>query len=80
MVHPQMTFFLARQLRTRCDFEVMQAYLNRFLVIYGDLLKTRPHLRHDLEGLLSEQQTSWAGLHELMQHSMCLLQFMGGVR
>ena len=72
--------FLHSQLTSRRDFEVMQAYLNRFLVVYGDTIALRKPLREQLEQLLQAQKASWGGLQELLQHNMCLLQFMADVR
>ena len=71
---------LHKQLQARGDFEVMQAYLNRFLVVYGDTIALRTPLREQLGRLLLAQKESWGSLQELLQHNMCLLQFMADVR
>lgn len=75
--------YLARMLRSRRHFEVVQAYLARFLRIYSPLLLEAPvaaALRGDVQALREAQAEANRDMKELVQHSLCLVSFFSNLK
>lgn len=73
--------YLTRQLASRRHFEVMQAYLSRFLKIYAPLLlEAGPVVRVELDRLREAQRQANRQMKELVQHNLCLLGFFANLK
>lgn len=73
--------YLTRQLASRRHFEVMQAYLSRFLKIYAPLLlEAGSAVRVELDGLREAQRQANRQMKELVQHNLCLLGFFANLK
>jgi U3 small nucleolar RNA-associated protein 21 len=75
--------YLARMLRSRRHFEVVQAYLARFLRIYSPLLLEGPvaaALRSDVHALRKAQAEANREMKELVQHNLCLVGFLSNLK
>lgn len=73
--------YLTRQLASRRHFEVMQAYLSRFLKIYAPLLlEAGAAVRVELDGLREAQRKANRQMKELVQHNLCLLGFFANLK
>jgi U3 small nucleolar RNA-associated protein 21 len=67
---------LGAGLRTGRDFEVLQAYLCRFLLLYSDVLLSTPALAKELEALKRVHAVSCDAFRSLVQSNLCLLKVM----
>ncbi len=73
--------YLTRQLASRRHFEVIQAYLSRFLKIYAPLLlEAGAVVRVELDGLREAQRKANRQMKELVQHNLCLLGFFANLK
>lgn len=73
--------YLTRQLVSRRHFEVMQAYLSRFLQIYSTmLLEAGPKVRAEVQALREAQTQANRQMKELVQHNLCLLGFFANLK
>ena len=73
--------YLTRQLVSRRHFEVMQAYLSRFLHIYSTmLLEAGPEVRAEVQALREAQTQANHQMKELVQHNLCLLGFFANLK
>lgn len=72
----RMIYWLAFELKTGQNFEVIQAYLCRFLMIYSDTLLKVPALASELEYLKSVHAVSCDSFRSLVQSNLCLLKVM----
>ncbi|RIA88602.1 Utp21 specific WD40 associated putative domain-containing protein [Glomus cerebriforme] len=66
------------KLKTKKDFELVQAYLNHFLKIYGDIImsnKDDQQLYNHLISILNEHKKEWKRIEELLQYNLCVLGF-----
>lgn len=70
-------FALAR-LRAREDFELVQSYLQLFVTVHGPTLAAAADLAPAMSELLDEQRDAWCHLDGLLQHSLCILNFLRG--
>ncbi|CAM9977228.1 unnamed protein product, partial [Hapterophycus canaliculatus] len=72
--------FLLEELRSKRSFEVVQAYLHRFLKHYADLIMITPDLREASKALRDEQEESSNRVKQLLQHSLCLVGFLSNLQ
>ncbi|CAB1104228.1 unnamed protein product [Ectocarpus sp. CCAP 1310/34] len=72
--------FLLGELRSKRNFEVVQAYLHRFLKHYADLIMTTPDLREASKALRDEQEESSKRIKQLVQHSLCLVGYLSNLQ
>ena len=68
--------WFARELQRGRNFEVLQAYLNRLLVVYAEVLLKLPVCREALLRLLKVHEESSARFRELIQRNLCLLKVL----
>ncbi|CAG8562427.1 22829_t:CDS:10, partial [Racocetra persica] len=68
-----LTFFLdaiKSRLKSKKDFELVQAYLNHFLKIYGDIITSNyESLGSHLESILNEHRKEWNRIDELLHYN-----------
>jgi len=67
---------LSQRLKSHRDFEAVQAYLNLFLRLHGELLVSNPELRTDLETLLSLQRQESSRLLDSIASCLGTLAFV----
>ncbi|KAJ3049083.1 hypothetical protein HK097_009887 [Rhizophlyctis rosea] len=70
---------LQQRLEERVDFEVVEAYLNAFLKIHGDVLvnaSVESGIKELFEEFLKEHKKTWSRLEELFQYGLCLIDFV----
>ncbi|KAJ3041212.1 hypothetical protein HDV00_009750 [Rhizophlyctis rosea] len=70
---------LQQRLEERTDFELVEAYLNAFLKIHGDVLinaSTESGMKEVFEKFLKEHRKTWSRLEELFQYGLCLVDFV----
>ncbi len=75
--------YLTSVLRSRRNFELVQAYLARFLRIYSPLLledAVAAALRADVQALREAQAEANREMKELVQHNLCLLSFFSNLK
>ncbi|KAI9918980.1 hypothetical protein PsorP6_011975 [Peronosclerospora sorghi] len=72
--------FLRHEMTRRRDFQLVQAYLNRFLKVHHDLLVAEPALLAQVDELGTLQQQQWQHLQRLLQHSLCLVQHFSNLQ
>ncbi|KAJ2002216.1 rRNA-processing protein utp21, partial [Coemansia thaxteri] len=65
------------QLRSKRDFELVQAYLQVFVNVFGDIIKANTE---ELEPLLvelrKESKAQWGTIDGLIRYSACMVEFM----
>ena len=67
---------LSRRLLSHRDFEAVQALLNVFLRMQGDVLIANPEILHKLEGLMEVQRKESQKVLELIASSLGALGFV----
>ncbi|KAE9246299.1 hypothetical protein PF004_g4861 [Phytophthora fragariae] len=72
--------FLREEMRTRRDFQVLQAYLNRFLKLHEELLVANTALLAQVDELGSVQQQQWQHLQKLLHNNLCLVQYLSKIQ
>ncbi|KAL3664877.1 hypothetical protein V7S43_010055 [Phytophthora oleae] len=72
--------FLREEMRTRRDFQVLQAYLNRFLKLHEELLIADSALLAQVDALGSVQQQQWQHLQKLLHNNLCLVQYLSKIQ
>ncbi|POM64424.1 Hypothetical protein PHPALM_20045 [Phytophthora palmivora] len=72
--------FLREEMRTRRDFQVLQAYLNRFLKLHEELLVADPALLAQVDELGAVQQQQWQHLQKLLHNNLCLVQYLSKIQ
>ncbi|OAJ39198.1 hypothetical protein BDEG_23062 [Batrachochytrium dendrobatidis JEL423] len=72
--------FVAFQLETLHDFELIQAYMNVFLKIHGDVLMTgQKETREDLARVQKLVSDLWNRMESKLQYGLCVVEFARGV-
>ncbi|KAG5175907.1 hypothetical protein JKP88DRAFT_351333 [Tribonema minus] len=61
------------------SFEVVQAYMHRFLKLHAEAIMATPELRAAAAALRAEQAASMRVLSALVQENLCLVQFLTDV-
>lgn len=74
-----MISWLTQELVGGKDFEVLQAYLHRFLFIYEDMLLGVPHLRDRMQALCSAQDHCSRRFRDMIQSNLCVLKVMAQI-
>ncbi|KAJ2450150.1 rRNA-processing protein utp21 [Coemansia sp. RSA 2424] len=65
------------QLRSKRDFELVQAYLQVFLNVFGDIIKANTEsLEPLLVELRKESRSQWSTIDGLIRYSACMVEFM----
>lgn len=71
--------WLARRIATGADFEVLQAYLHRALVIYLPLVAAVPELAVEVAALQKAHAEAASRFRHLVQKNLCLLKLMANL-
>lgn len=71
-----MVLWLGREVSSGRNFEVVQAYLFRFLTIYSEAVLQEPALLDDVTALRAVHAESAERFRTLVQSNMCLLKVM----
>lgn len=58
------------------DFELLQAYLNVFLTVHGDLIIQDSRLKSVLSDLHHKQQLVWSRMEEHLQRAECMIDYI----
>jgi hypothetical protein len=61
------------------NFEVLQAYLFRFLFIYSEVILECPHLYSCLQGVKTVHENSCKKFRHLVQSNLCVLKMMAQI-
>ncbi|TDH74233.1 hypothetical protein CCR75_001471 [Bremia lactucae] len=72
--------FLRMEMKSHRDFQVLQAYLNRFLKLHEDLLVANPALLAQVDELGVVQQQQWQHLQKLLHNNLCLVQYLSRIQ
>ncbi|KAL7686337.1 putative small-subunit processome, Utp21, WD40-repeat-containing domain-containing protein [Plasmopara halstedii] len=72
--------FLRKEMSGRQNFQVLQAYLNRFLKLHEDLLVADPALLAQADALGTIQQQQWQHLQKLLHNNLCLVQYLSKIQ
>ncbi|KAG6954024.1 hypothetical protein JG688_00012543 [Phytophthora aleatoria] len=72
--------FLREEMQTRRDFQVLQAYLNRFLKLHEELLVADSALLAQVDELGAVQQQQWQHLQKLLHNNLCLVQYLSKIQ
>uniref|UniRef100_M4BPC9 Small-subunit processome Utp21 domain-containing protein n=1 Tax=Hyaloperonospora arabidopsidis (strain Emoy2) TaxID=559515 RepID=M4BPC9_HYAAE len=72
--------FLHEEMRTCCNFQVLQAYLNRFLKLHEEVLVVDPVLLAQADKLGAVQQQQWQHLQKLLHNNLCLVQYLSKIQ
>jgi len=67
---------LTQRLKSRCDFEAVQTYLNLFLRVHGEMLIQSTELRGDMEALLLLQKQESSRLLDSISSCLGTLAFV----
>ena len=74
-----MLAWIEEDLLTGENFEVLQAYLYRFLYIYSEVILECPHLFARLQGVKKAHQNSCKKFRHLVQSNLCVLKMMAQI-
>jgi U3 small nucleolar RNA-associated protein 21 len=75
-----MISMFARQLATGLDFEVLQAYLHRFLLIHCDVMRKHPDILDEISDLKFSTDSAGEKFREALQKNLCLLKVFAKLR
>lgn len=65
------------QLRTRRDFELVQAWISAFLSVHGDIIVANPgSIKDRLQNILQSHQKEFTRLSEQIHYGLCLIDFI----
>jgi len=67
--------FFGQQLGTNKDFELAQAYLNRFLKLNSDIIVGTKLLEERVRNLRKQQQLCWGHLEKVLHANLCLINY-----
>ncbi|RQM19103.1 hypothetical protein B5M09_005620 [Aphanomyces astaci] len=68
--------FLVDMVAHRQQFQVVQVYLNRFVKVHEDIVVGDAALLAKVQTLHTLQQQAWEHLQQLLQHNLCLVQYL----
>ena len=80
--HDLLCFLLqwfAARLSTGLDFELLEAYLHRTLLIHGETIMKQPRLGALLEALKAAQEDTSRRFRGLVQQNLCVLKLVSGL-
>uniref|UniRef100_K3W5I7 Small-subunit processome Utp21 domain-containing protein n=1 Tax=Globisporangium ultimum (strain ATCC 200006 / CBS 805.95 / DAOM BR144) TaxID=431595 RepID=K3W5I7_GLOUD len=72
--------FLREEMATQRNFQVLQAYLNRFLKLHEQLLVADAALLEQVDALCNVQQQQWEHLQQLLHNNLCLVQYFSKIQ
>ena len=72
--------FLENEIQTNKSFQVLQAYLNRFLKTHQEILIQDTKLLTQVENLVQIQKTQWQHLQQLLHNNLCLVQYFSHIQ
>jgi U3 small nucleolar RNA-associated protein 21 len=72
--------FIEDEMATRRHFQVFQAYLNRFLKLYEQLVVANDDLLVRVESLCAVQQHKWDHVQQLLHNNLCLVQYFSKIQ
>ena len=78
ILHKMLQWFIV-ELKTCDNFEVMQAYLYRFLLIYSEVILLCPHLHGQLNSLKEVHEAGCKKFRHLIQSNLCVLKMMAQI-
>lgn len=68
------TEYLLEEIESRRNFQVVQAYLNRFLKLHGEILVMEIPTEQ-MDRLYRAQRQAWQHLQSLLHNNLCLIQY-----
>eukprot|EP00605_Chrysophyceae_sp_TOSAG23-4_P002689 GSChrysophyteH1.ASY1.ANO1.2966.1 assembled CDS len=68
--------WLAQRIASSLDFEVLEAYLHRTLLIYGEIIVTKPSLLAMTQEISRVHSAASMKLRDLVQGNLCLLKLL----
>eukprot|EP00606_Chrysophyceae_sp_TOSAG23-5_P000671 GSChrysophyteH2.ASY1.ANO1.1331.1 assembled CDS len=71
--------WLAHCMRSGRDFEVLEAYLHRTLLVYGEIIVTKPSLLILAQHISAAHADNSQRLRGLVQGNLCLLKLLAGL-
>lgn len=71
--------WLAKQVRSGNNYEVLQAYIHRTLTIYSQTILQLPVLQSDLQALHDAHSFTSSKFRNLIQKNLCLLKLIGNL-
>ena len=71
--------WITERFKTGLDFEIMEAYLHRTLLIYGEIVVSTPSLLQLAKTLGEVHSASTQRLRTLVQGNLCLLKLLAGL-
>lgn len=72
--------FVIGAIRTNASFEVIEAVLNVFLKVHGDVIIREPALQELAKEIRQEQTQSWQRLQDLLHQNLCLISFFSNLQ
>lgn len=72
----RMLFWLAMELKTGRNFEIIQAYLHRFFVIYSETVLKYESLAEELSDLRDLHAISCDSFRSMVQGNLCILKVL----
>ena len=72
--------YITQELESRRSFQVVQAYLNRFLKLHGDLIADSPALLQQIEIVFQVQREGWKHLQELLHNNLCMVRYFSKIQ
>jgi U3 small nucleolar RNA-associated protein 21 len=72
--------YIHSEVRTKNNFELIQAYLNRFLKIFTDDLLKEPSLKKKVTQINEEMESSYSEMADLYNNTMCLISHLGKIQ
>ncbi|XP_005281691.2 WD repeat-containing protein 36 isoform X1 [Chrysemys picta bellii] len=67
---------IGTMLNTKCDFELVQAYLALFLKLHLKILSSEPVLLEEIAKVSTQLEETWIHLQTLFNQSLCVLNYM----
>jgi hypothetical protein len=71
--------WLAYQIETGSNFEILQAYLHRILVIYLDLMIKNENIKNEIEYVKNIHEKSSKKFRNIIQKNLCLLKMLANI-
>lgn len=72
--------FMREEMATRRNFQVLQAYLNRFLKLHEQLLAADAELLARAQDVYDVQRAQWEHLQQLLHNNLCLVQYFSKIQ
>jgi hypothetical protein len=72
--------YFKHELKLKRNFEALEAYLNRYLKIYAEMILGDPKLVRQLRGVKSAQHAGWQQLQDLLYNNLCLVRHISHIQ